>query len=208
MALPITESQARRATVWLKTHFEQDITAALANTPWTIDLVCAIACQETAYKWLYWINTHQPDIILQRCVLDASGDFPGTSRKAFPKNRTAFEAKYGPALTNMLIEEGNKQRAMPQPDAPNRYKPAKYLYKGYGLFQNDLQNITDNPSFFENRQWYNMGDCVKQLVVELERKAAHASDLRTTVRMYNGSGQRAENYADNVMQFHEIAKMV
>jgi hypothetical protein len=208
MSTPISKTQAIRATQWLKLHFGEEIKQAVAGTPWDIDLVCAIACQETAYKWLLWIDKYPADIILQRCVFDASGDLPGTKRSAFPVNRAAFEQHYGKELAAMLVAEANKQRAMPQPDAPGGYKPAQYLYKGYGIFQNDLQNIVADRSFFQEKKWYNMRDCLSHLVQELNNKAQQVGNLRNIVRAYNGRGKAAEVYADNVILFREWAGTV
>ena len=70
--------------------------------------LCAIVCQETAYKWIPWIGRHPVRTIVERAVYDASGDYPGTSRRPFPVNTAAFRARYGSAATDMLIEEANK----------------------------------------------------------------------------------------------------
>ncbi|RFM30016.1 hypothetical protein [Deminuibacter soli] len=203
MEYTLSKQQAQKAAAWLKNNFEEVIKAGIAGTPWTVDLVCAIACQETAYKWLLWIDKYPADVVLQRCVFDASGDLPGTGRSAFPKNRADFEDKYGKDLAAMLVNEGNKQRAMPQVDAPGGYKPAGFLYKGYGIFQNDLQNIVTDRAFFQEKKWYNMTDCLAHLVQELNGKARKQSTLEKIVQAYNGSGPRAEAYAANVMQFRE-----
>ena len=201
MNFTISKGQAQKAATWLKKNFGKDIAADVAGTPWTVDIITGIACQETAYKWLSWVDKFDPATILQRCVFDASGDFPGTSRKAFPVNRQAFEAKYGKDFTDMLVAEGNKQRAMPQVDAPGGYKPAGYLYKGYGIFQNDLQNVVANPSFFLEKKWYNISDCVAGVVKELNGKARTHETLPEVIQAYNGSGPKAQEYSRNVMQF-------
>lgn len=97
MPLPLTKAQAIKCISWLKTHFKAALNAAVAGTPFTIDTLCGIACQETANVWLSWINKKTPDEILALGVFDASGEFPGTRQNAFPKNRAAFKARYGPA---------------------------------------------------------------------------------------------------------------
>jgi hypothetical protein len=165
MNLPVSKENAVIASNWLKQHFEPQIKEAVYNTPWTVDLVCAIACQETAYKWLLWIHNYEPLTILQCCVFDASGDY--------------------------------------QNDAPKGYSAAEYLYKGYGIFQYDLQNIQTDPEFFLFKKWYNMSDCLQKLIDELNAKAKVASNLHGIVKAYNGSGKAAEDYADNVLQFKE-----
>jgi hypothetical protein len=203
MSLPLSESQCKTAANWLRQNFEEQIKEQVYNLPWSVELVCAIFCQETAYKVLKWINNYHPLTILQRCVFDASGDFPGTVRFAFPKNKIEFEKKYGAEVTKTLIYEGNKQRAMPQWDAPKGYSEADYLYKGYGIFQYDLQNIETDPEFFLFKKWYNFSDCMQRLVNELNAKAKIAGNLHGIVKAYNGSGNAAEEYANNVLQFKE-----
>jgi hypothetical protein len=202
--MALDEWHTKTAADWLKKHFEAQIREQVYGTPWTVKLVCAIFCQETAYKVLRWINDYEPLTILQRCVFDASGDFPGTTRFAFPKNKTEFQNKYGETLTQKLIDEGNKQRRMPQWDAPTGYSDADYLYKAYGLFCYDLQNIIKDPDFFVFKKWYNMSDCLQKLVEELNEKANTHGNLRSIVKAYNGSGAAADEYAGNVMKYMEI----
>lgn len=51
MSLPITKEQALKAVTWIKSNFKNDIAAAVLNTPFSVDHICGIACQETAYFW-------------------------------------------------------------------------------------------------------------------------------------------------------------
>jgi hypothetical protein len=96
----------------MKSNFIHPIEEAVSGTPFSTDLICAIACQETAYFWLSFIKNLTVDGVLARCVLDASGDYPNTRRSAFPKNTQAFQARYGETFTQMLIEEANKTRQL------------------------------------------------------------------------------------------------
>jgi hypothetical protein len=188
MNLPISKPDAIKASNWLKQHFELQIKEMIAGTPWSVNDVCAIFCQETAYKVLLWIDKFEPLEILARCVFDSSGDFPGRPRYVWPRNKAEFEKVYGPFVTKMLIDEGNLQRKMPQRDAPTGYSEADYLYKGYGIFQNDLQNIKTDPEFFLFKKWYNFSDCMQRLVGELNSKAALHDNLRSIAKAYNGTG--------------------
>ena len=113
--MPLSKSACIICSSWMKDNFEDKIIAAVSNTPFDEDLVYAIACQETAQRWQMWINVADAATILARCVFDASGDFPDTTRGAFPKNKNEFIPEYGNILTQMLVDEGNKMRAMPQP---------------------------------------------------------------------------------------------
>ena len=106
-----------------------------------------------------------------------AGDFPDTVRDAFPVNKAALEAQYGNELTQMLIDEGNKMRAMPQPGFPHGYQAADYLYKGYGIFQYDLQYIQTDNAFFTGKLWYSIDYCIDRLIKELNEKwSLHPND--------------------------------
>lgn len=80
MSLPITRRQAKAAARWMKRHYGDRIARAVHCTPFSVNLLSGIACQETAVFWLNFID-------------DASGDFPGTMRMAFPRNTEAFVAR-------------------------------------------------------------------------------------------------------------------
>jgi len=204
--LPISPNQAIKAHQWLQDNFKDDIQNAIKETNYSHELVSAIFSQETAQRVLLWVEKYEPDIILQRSIFDASGDFPNTTRNAFPKNAAAFHDKYGDEFTDMLISEGNKMRRMPQPGNPNGYSDSHYLYKGYGLFQYDLQNVLTDELFFLHKQWYNFNECIKRLIQELQLKARRNTDLWDIVKAYNGAGQNATNYANNVFKFMDIIK--
>lgn len=205
--MPLSRTNCIKAATWLKDNFENKIAAAVENTPFDKELVYAITCQETAQRWLLWINDFDAETILQRSVFDASGDFPDTSRNAFPRNKAEMVGTFGNELTQMLVDEANKMRAMPQPGFPRGFQPADYLYKGYGIFQYDLQHVKTDKSFFADKLWYSIDECVSRLMKELNLKwSLHINDMFNTVRAYNGSGSKAEEYARKVSQFYTWIK--
>ena len=188
-------AQTLLAKAWLTQNFSAQITQSVAGTPFDVNLVCAIAARETAVKWLAWVDALSPDELLARCVFDASGDYPGTSRGAFPVNAAAFRDRFGDAITQALIDEANKTRAL------QGWGPETWLYKGYGIYQYDLQHFPTDEAWFRDRKWGTMDGCLSRLLQELKVKHAAANgDLRDTIRRYNGSGAAAEEYAANVMQ--------
>lgn len=198
--LPISLTNARQATRWLMTHFGDRIKAAAAGTPFSPALLCGMVCQETAYVWLKWVTTPgstvTPDEVVARCVLDACGDFPGTSRGAFPKNTAAFYAKYDQAFGDMLVTEANKTRAL------RGYGPKNWIYKGYGIFQYDLQAVVEDEDFFRFRQWHDFSLSLQRALKELKAKyKASGGDLWDAVRRYNGGGSAAAAYRNNVREF-------
>ena len=205
--MPLNYNDCIKCAGWVQENFADKIAAVIENTPFDSLLVHAITCQETAQRWSLWIKDYDAATILQRSVFDASGDIAGTNRSAFPRNKAEMLAHYGQGLTQMLIDEANKMRAMPQPGHPGGFQSADYLYKGYGMFQYDLQNIQTDADFFENKLWYSIDACVDRLLKELNEKwRTNTNNMYATVRAYNGSGPRAEQYAQNVSQFYTWIK--
>ena len=195
MGLPISREQAHRVAKWMKTNFGEEIRKATANTSFSLDIVCAIACQETAFFWANRIPGLSISEILARCVLDASGDAPGHPRGAFPKNTEAFRSRYGDAFTDMLIAEANKTRQL------RGMGPKNWVYKGYGIFQYDLQAVKEDEQFFREKKWYVFSECLDRLMKELNEKFEIFKEVKEAIRAYNGSGPAAREYANNVMEF-------
>jgi hypothetical protein len=196
--LPMTRDDARRLADKLKTAFGERMRDALAGTHFSVEIACAIACKETGLYLLPFLKRMSMDEALARCVFDASGDAAGTSRGAFPKNTAAFRERYGDALTDMLIAEANLTRnARGMKDAP-------WVYKGYGLFQYDLQNIVDDEAFFRDRLWCSFDECLDRLVQELQDKYRLKKDVHAAIQAYNGSGSKAVVYVSQVEQLAEF----
>jgi hypothetical protein len=82
------------------------------------------------------------------------------------------------------------------------WSPRPWLYKGYGVFQYDLQYVGENRAFFEERQWWRFDRCLDVALAELKEKHRGSPNLWTTVRRYNGDGPRARTYANNVVNFY------
>jgi hypothetical protein len=201
--LPITLAQAARATKWLKRNFGDKIEAVTKDTPFPPHIVCAICCQETAIYWIGKTDKLPAEEILGCSVYDASGDYEGTSRSAFPRNTNAFREKYGDVFADMLIEEANKTRKVMK-----GWEPKEWVYKGYGIFQYDLQAIVDDEAFFQEKQWYNIDACLDRCMQELKHKWARTNDLWASVKAYNGSGARADQYRRNVQRFAAVTEEV
>jgi hypothetical protein len=197
-SLPISHNAARLCAKWLMDNFGPQIRAAVVGKAYRARHLCAIVCQETAFKWVPWISSQSAQTIVKRAVFDASGDYPGTSRSAFPKDTPTFRTRYGNTFTDMLIEEANITRRM------QGWSDQDWVYKGYGLFQYDLQHVSVNRDFFENKRWYNFDNCLAACCSELDTKLADAGgNLWDAIRRYNGSGAKADRYRDNVKVFAE-----
>ncbi|MEZ0254521.1 MAG: hypothetical protein ACAI37_04550 [Chthoniobacter sp.] len=191
-----TAAVVKKCVGWLDTNFRANISKTFNKTPFELKHIYAIAFKESSELWPNLIGKYDADEILSFCVLDGSGDVSGTKRSPFPKNRAAFEGKYGSTFTEMLIAEGNKARKV------RGLSPTKtILYKAYGIFQYDLQYVVNDRAFFEKKQWYNLDDCLARLKKELLSKYASTHDVRKAIKAYNGSGARAEDYVNDVFEF-------
>ena len=195
-SLPVSKASALTCCHWLIDNFGPRLKTAVDGKAYRVKHLCAIVCQETAYKWLKWIGQHDVDTIVARCVFDASGDYPGTERTAFPVNTAAFRQRYGDPFADMLIEEANQTRRM------QGWGDKPWVYKGYGIFQYDLQNVTDDEAFFKDKLWYAFDACVDRCCQELDAKLrATRGDLWKAIKAYNGSGPSADRYMQNVKIF-------
>ena len=185
---------AHGVTHWIMSNFQSELADAVRSSVFSEPLLCAIACKEAGAYWLPLTPHKSPAEILGLCVYDASGDVAGAPRNAFPVNTAQFRLNYGDAFTTMLINEANKARAA------RGLAPASIVYKGYGIFQYDLQHVRSDEAFFRTKQWYSFTECVNRAVMELKRKFDATDDIQEAVRAYNGSGPRAEQYARDVMR--------
>lgn len=82
-------------------------------------------------------------------------------------------------------------------------------YKGYGIFQYDLQHTKSDFYFFRERQLYDFSMGLNRACKELDDKlVASNGDLWDAIRRYNGSGKSAQQYASNVKIFTAYCKEV
>lgn len=186
---------------WFKRNFGDKIAAATQDTPISVDLVTAIAVQETGYIWPALIRHHQGDVVavLEGCVGDTL-DTP--NRRAFPINRAALEAEpYGRQMFDIgrtalagLAEVNADYRRVYERD------PDKFC-RGYGILQYDLQHIRSDPDYFLGRQWVDFDICLQKCLNELDyglrvrgfenRRSLSNFDAATVAIVYNTGGYRS-----------------
>lgn len=161
---------ARDDIEWFKTEFGPAIGQATAATPFTVDMLTAIACQETGYIWSTLrkkgLSTTE---ILQLCVGDSIDGKPdGTGRRAFPRNKAALVAE--PRGANMF-EIGRAALVAMSAHIPGYgsavRNPVKFC-RGYGIFQYDLQHFKSDPDYFLTRKYENFSEALGKCLVELK----------------------------------------
>jgi hypothetical protein len=159
---------------WFKQTFGQELAAAASGTPFSVDLLVAIAAQETGEIWAPLRNKLALPELLAVCVGDTLDADKG--RVAFPKTRAHLVAQPRGEEMFRLAHEALVSMAK---HVPGYAKVAKLPHKfchGYGIFQYDLQFFLTDPDYFLQGRWrefrFTLGKCLDEL-----RAAARRTDL-------------------------------
>jgi hypothetical protein len=152
---------------WFKDQFAGDLVPALAATPLSFDLICAIAFQESGELWSK-LRLHLPREEVLRLSIGDTLDEP--NRSAFPKNKDALIAvpkgqQMFDLAHQLLVQMGDATGIEAYQHLGTR--PDKFVH-GYGLFQYDLQFFRRDPDFFLEQRWKNIDACVEKMMAELK----------------------------------------
>ena len=138
---------------WFKEQFHEEIEAATAGTPFDLDMLTALACQETGEIWP--ILRKNPNLgkeqIVALCVGDTLDDDRG--RRAFPRNKAALvAARNGQAMFD-IAHQALRDVAVHIPSYRAAAKNANKFVHGYGVWQFDLQFFKDEPEYFLEKRY-------------------------------------------------------
>jgi hypothetical protein len=156
----------RSAFTWFKSTFHTQIEPAIAGTPFSIDLIAAIAAQETGHIWGPLHTTLDVDTLLSICVGDTLDADAG--RKAFPKTRDDLLAA---ARGSEMFDVARNALLAVSAHVPSLAKVARRPHKfchGYGIFQYDIQFFRKEPDYFLNREWRRFDASLTKAVEELK----------------------------------------
>lgn len=151
---------------WFKSRFADRIREASSNTPYSLDFIVALACQETGEVWPVLRRTGLAEHeLLSLCVGDIL-DAP--ARSAFP--RTKDELVRYPDGDRMFEVARAAFVAMAGHIAG--YRPyiarAQKFAHGFGLFQRDLQFFKEDPAFFLESKYADFDTALAVAIRELE----------------------------------------
>jgi hypothetical protein len=156
---------------WFKTNFQTKLEAGLQGTPYTVDFMTALACQETGEVFpKLRQNDLSLDRILELCVGDTL-DAPRRSVDAFPKNKTDLVAHHpkGQEIFHLarqaLIDMA--QFVKEYQGVASDHHPDKFCH-GFGIFQFDIQHCKTDPDYFLQKRYANFDECLKKAIGELE----------------------------------------
>ena len=158
------------AFAWFKQNFHREIAAAIADKPFSLDMLAAIAAQETGHIWGPNRNTLTLDRILEICVGDTL-DFP--KRKAFPRTKEALVAVTDGEPMFQIARTALQDMAPHVPGFNGAAANPKKFCHGFGIFQYDLQFFQTDPAYFLERQWLDfnlsLAKCIKELENAMKR---------------------------------------
>lgn len=152
--------------LWFKQQFHSEIAVGIQGTPFSLDMITAIACQETGFIWQTLRKQElSRDQILELCVgdtIDASG-----GRRAFPQTKADLIAKpNGQKMFEIarqaLVDMSQHIKGFASAVA----NPNKFCH-GFGIFQFDLQFFVTEPDYFLEKRYANFEACVGHCVGEL-----------------------------------------
>lgn len=159
--------------VWFKTEFGVEITQAVVGTGFDVNMLAALASQETGYIWsTLRSNGLTTPQILELCVgdtLDQSGGraaFPRTKAELLgAQNGDKMFAVARQGLVDMARYIQSYQRVVNNPD--------KFCH-GFGMFQYDLQFYNEDPNYFLEKKFSQFSVTLGRAVRELKTAKTRA----------------------------------
>lgn len=154
------------AMQWFKGQFGAEIEAAVAGTPYSLDMLVAVASQETGYIWDR-LRRRAPAMpvsrILELCVgdtIDARGAFPKSKAEliAKPNGQQMFDIARA-ALVDMAAFIAEYK---PSADRPNKF------CHGFGVFQYDIQHFLHDADYFLERRYIHFSEALAKCISELK----------------------------------------
>jgi hypothetical protein len=162
----------REDLVWFKGTFGDEVTTALLGTSFSLDLITALAAQETGDVWPTLRKTLKRQEVLALCVGDTLDEDRG--RKAFPRTKAQLvAAPQGQAMFDLAHKALVDLAKYVSSFAPVAKRPEKFCH-AYGIFQVDLQFFATEPEFFLQKQWVEFGVCLKRCLAELHVASTRA----------------------------------
>ena len=160
--MPTTEDMR-----WFKQNFHTKIQPALQGTPFTLDLLTALACQETGEVWPILRKQQSLDLakILELCVGDTLDSDRG--RSAFPKTKAELVAHpKGEEMFTVARQALVDMSQFVQSYRGAASRPRKFC-RGFGIFQFDLQFFKKEPDYFLQKRYADFDACLEKALGEL-----------------------------------------
>ncbi|MGH9900485.1 MAG: SH3 domain-containing protein, partial [Pyrinomonadaceae bacterium] len=155
--------------LWFKQQFHGGIGAAVQGTPFSLDMLTAIACQETGYIWqILRRRSLGVGRILELCVGDTIDAKPNNKgRRVFPRTKAELVSKPNGEQMFGIARQALVDMARYVPGYESAVaKPHKFCH-GFGIFQYDLQFFLREPEYFLQKRYADFDACLEKCLGEL-----------------------------------------
>ncbi len=152
---------------WFKKNFHTRIESAIAGSPFTLDLLTALACQETGEVWpILRKKDLSLERILELCVGDTLDADKG--RSVFPRTKAELVAKpKGKEMFDIARQALVDMAAFVSSYRGAASRPNKFCH-GFGIFQFDLQFFKDEPEYFLEKRYADFDASLQKALGELK----------------------------------------
>jgi hypothetical protein len=152
--------------LWFKDQFHQEIEAATAGTVFDLDMLTALACQETGEIWP--ILRKNPNLSREQIVALCVGDTLDARRKAFPKNKAELLAAPSGRAMFDIAHQALVDMAVHIPSYRSAARRANKFVHGFGVWQFDLQFFKNEPEYFLERRYEKLDATLGRAIGELK----------------------------------------
>ncbi|MGV1013719.1 MAG: hypothetical protein ACOYB4_01970 [Methyloceanibacter sp.] len=153
---------------WFKRHFHRDIEAAIAGTPFDLDMMTALACQETGEIWS--TLRKKPELSVRQVVALCVGDTldQDRGRRAFPRTKAHLIAKpNGQRMFDIARQALVDMAAHVRSYRGAATRSNKFVH-GFGIWQYDLQFFLVEPQYFLSKHYEKFDETLGKAVEELK----------------------------------------
>lgn len=153
---------------WFKEKFGSRMRTAVAGTVFDMDMLTALACQETGGLWN--VMRRDPALNADRIAALCCGDTLDfdRGRRAFPRMKADLIAARNGAQMFDIARKALLDMAEHVPGYEFvRTRPNKFAH-GYGMFQYDLQFFMTNPRYFLERRYELFENSLERALGELK----------------------------------------
>lgn len=151
---------------WFKSTFGKPMAEATAARPFGIDLLTALACQETGLVWS--VLRRQAKLPTARLLELCVGDTVEKTRRAFPRSRDALLAAPDGQRMYELARSALLAMAAQVPAYASAARQAQTFCHGFGVFQRDLQHYLRDPRYFLDAGYADFDQTLGHAVATLE----------------------------------------
>jgi hypothetical protein len=153
--------------LWFKTNFGAEILHAVQGTVFDVDMLTAVACQETGELWS--IMRKKPSLTPTQIAALCCGDTldANKGRRAFPRTKADLVVVPNGQAMFAIARQALLDMAEHVPGYEFAKTNQKKFAHGYGVFQYDIQFFLSNPNYFLNKEYEIFGNSLARALGEL-----------------------------------------